>query len=151
MRAIHRRGRRRLTRARAAWLALALAVAGLTLLVTLPAGAATPSSGTVSQAAPSAAWQGKSFTVFAPASECSVGTPNCDAYDLTLAPGDYTGYDLTFTIKGSSGGDDYGLDVTTPGGTRPQNEGSTATVTVSNPAAGVFHVEVSAFIGTPGD
>src|SRR5262249_61761207 len=68
-----------------------------------------------------------------------------------LAPGDYTGYDLTFTIKGSSDGDDYGLDVATPAGTDPQDEGSSAKVTISNPAAGVYHVAISAFIGTPGD
>jgi hypothetical protein len=130
---------------------LAVAFATLTLLVTLPAGAATPSSGTVSQASPNATWQGKSFTVFAPAGECSVGTPNCEVYDLTVGAGDYTGYDLTFAIKGSSTGDDYGLYVTTPGGARPSDEGSSAKVTVSNPAPGVYQVEVYGFIGSAGD
>src|SRR5882672_2748336 len=123
MRVIGRR-RRGSRRSIVASISLAVALASLALLVTLPAGAATPSSGAVSQASPNGTWQGKSFTVFAPAGECALGTPNCDIYDLTVGAGDYTGFDLTFAIKGSSTGDDYGLYVTTPGGARPSDEGS---------------------------
>jgi hypothetical protein len=133
-----------------------LALAAL-VLVLVAAGSArlavasTPSSGTVSQTAPSAAWQGKSFTIFAPAGDCSLSTPNCDVYDLTVAPGDYSSWRLSVTAKGSSSSDDYGLYVTKPDGTTSNSESSSPTVNVDAPAPGLYHVEVYAFVGVPGD
>jgi len=113
--------------------------------------AATPNSGSVSQSSTTTSWQGTSFTVFAPAGDCASGTPNCETYDLTVAPGDYTNWDLTFSLTASSGADDYGMYVTDPSGTQTSNEATNPALTLNNPAPGVYHVEVYAFTGAPND
>jgi hypothetical protein len=89
------------------------------LLCALPLLAATPSSGTISTSATSVAWDG--FPGPAVSSDqlnqtstgdvnCTDGT-NCDAYTLKLAPGDYTGKRIHFSVTWTSPVDDYDVYV----------------------------------------
>src|SRR5438552_12466654 len=89
------------------------------LLCTFPAIAATPSSGTISPSATSVAWDGFPGPAISNDqlnqtstgdANCTDGT-NCDAYTLKLAPGDYTGKRIHFSVTWTSPADDYDVYV----------------------------------------
>jgi len=89
-----------------------LRVAPLLLLATLfrPALAATPGSGTVSLANPTVTWSG-SVTGAGSGENTCVNGVSCDSFQVTLAPGDYTGRQLDVQISWTIPAYDYDLYV----------------------------------------
>ncbi|HEV8479168.1 MAG TPA: sialidase family protein [Candidatus Eisenbacteria bacterium] len=89
-----------------------LRVAPLLLLTTLfrPAHAATPGSGTVSLGNPSVTWSGSISGAGSGENTCVDGV-SCDSFQVTLAPGDYTGKQLNVVISWTIPAYDYDLYV----------------------------------------
>lgn len=121
----------------------AILIAGMMLASAAPAGAATPASGSVSAATPSAAWTGESEG-FGPNLVAIFGVdacvaPACDAYSLTVAEAG--------TLKVTTAADDGTTLIDTyvvkPDGTVVSARGDETTpavVTIANAAAGAYQV-----------
>lgn len=142
---------------------VAILLAGA-LLAVLPAAAATPGSGSVSPAAPTATWQGKTFTTSNPTSivdpslGCRAATraldPACDIFSVTVAPPLDGLYLVDIAIDTPNpGSDDFDLFVFGPGGNLI---GASATgtgnerIVLSQLGAGTYEVVVEAWLVTPG-
>src|SRR5262245_48385045 len=89
-----------------------LRVITMVLLVTLTASAraATPGSGTVSLGHPAATWSGSASGAASGENTCIAGV-SCDSFQVTLAPGDYTGKQLNVVISWTIPAYDYDLYV----------------------------------------
>ncbi|CAN5197300.1 hypothetical protein BH24PSE2_BH24PSE2_08580 [soil metagenome] len=115
--------------------------------------AATPDSGTVSQASPSVAWQGATFTESNPATcPAEVDAPGCDRYMLTIVP-PAGGFEVEITTEPSSPSDDYDLYVYDSSGAAvgsSASAGGSERVLLDNPAGGTYTVVVQAFLVEPG-
>ncbi|HUF83441.1 MAG TPA: PPC domain-containing protein, partial [Acidimicrobiia bacterium] len=134
--------------------AVALLVPSVVALVIPGAQAATPAGGTVSTEAPTATWSGGPFLTSNPTGVCAPLDPACDRFALTIAPpesGDYT-VEIAITTPHPND-DDFDLYVHGPDGTRVGSS-TTATgderVTLENPAAGTYSVQVLAWLVSPG-
>src|SRR5437588_4207653 len=105
---------------RRSWRVLRLA-ASIVCLASIPiapggAGAATPSSGSLSSSNPSVAWSGGVIAgANANESSCQEGV-TCETFTLTLQPGNYTGKRIVVGISWTVPADDYDLYVNTPSG-----------------------------------
>src|SRR5467141_812797 len=118
--------------------------------------AATPSSGTVSQANPTVTWTGQIPTVPAAGSSSCSGpnNPGCDNFKLTIIPPDPTFGPYVIVIRTvSAPGDDWDLEVYDPNGKLVGSSGNGAsapsgeveTVTLTNPPAGTYTVSAAPF------
>lgn len=113
--------------------------------------AAEPDSGTVSADSPAVAWSGGPFLTSNP-TVCLPEDPACDRFALTIEPSGEPGDSVEVTTAADEG-DDYDLFVFAPDGSLA---GSSATasgnesVTLFEPVAGIYTVEVQAWLVTPG-
>ena len=93
----------------------------LCVFTTSPVSAATPASGTLSSSSGPVAWDGfpgpavmddatNPLGTSTADTNCTDGT-NCDSFLLTLAPGDYTGKRVRFTVSWLNPADDYDVYV----------------------------------------
>ncbi|MDX6450069.1 MAG: hypothetical protein QOH16_118 [Gaiellaceae bacterium] len=135
---IHRSSRSRLTLA-----ALGALIAAAALLVPLTSTAATPGSGTISDANPSLVWSG---TVMAPnPNGCTATSTSCDLYKLTVQPSTSS---FMVRIKLKPAGD-WDLSVFGPDGGLVGSSGNGPNqmefVTLVNPAAGTYTVAAAPF------
>ncbi len=109
--------------------------------------AATPASGTISEAATTANWQGTVMLSTAAATCTSRTDPACDHYQLTVVPPGFT-YEVKISLS-MSPADDWDLNVFGPDGTlvgtSGNSAGTTETVTISAPVAGTYTVSASPF------
>lgn len=124
----------------------AMLAAGLAL-VCASADAATPSSGTVSSTSTQASWSGSSLL---PTASATCGGPNstaCDNYKLTIVPPTYS-FKVEIAITAGPV-DDYDLEVYAPDGTLAGSSGnapgSAESVTLNNPAGGIYTVSVAPY------
>ncbi|HEX6500141.1 MAG TPA: sialidase family protein [Micromonosporaceae bacterium] len=135
----------------------ALAVAGATALVatavTVPADAATPTTGSVSSTSPSTQWTGGPFavpnaTATAGALTCGTATP-CDDYGLTVdVPGGYdAGNDLKVSVSWPNSAADFDVYLLDSTGTVVGEAASSADpeTLVVPPIAGRYTVRVVPF------
>jgi hypothetical protein len=109
--------------------------------------AATPSSGTVSQASTQATWKGGPRLATASATCGGPANASCDNYKLTVTPPSYA---FKLEIRLTAGPlDDYDLEVYGPNGallgSSTSNPGAVEKVEVDNPAAGVYTVSAVPF------
>ena len=127
-------------------------LASIAAFAGLPAWAATPAAGAVSQATPQTSWTGGPLTPTA-ANTCSgPNNPQCDNYKLTIVPPSYAfKVDITLTVQPT---DDYDLEVYGPDGSLVANSGNSAgqaeKVTLANPASGTYTVSASPFAPVQG-
>ncbi len=129
----------------------ALAALVLCGLAALPAGAATPSSATVSPASPEASWTGGPKL---PTASSDCGGPDgsqCDNFHLTIeAPAGSFAVEITLTPQVAV--DDYDLQVWGPDGSLVGSSGSSTgepeQVVLSDPAPGVYTVSAAPFAAT---
>ena len=126
----------------------AAALAAGAALLCIPAWAATPSSGTVSQSSSQASWTGGPKTPTAAATCGSATNASCDNYKLTIvSPSE--AYKVEITITPQLPTDDYDLEVYAPNGTLAASSGNgpgaPETATLTNPAGGTYTVSVSPY------
>lgn len=124
---------------------------GLFLIAPGGAEAAEPASGTVSEDTPTVSWSGGPFLTSNPA-QCLPEDPACDRFALTIVPSGEAG-DSVQVITAAADGDDYDLFVYDPDGTLVgSSAGSTGNESVSlfEPVAGTYTVEVQAWLVEPG-
>jgi PKD domain/Fibronectin type III domain len=121
------------------------------LFSAVPAGAASPAAGTVSQAAPVVTWTGG--PVLPSAAQCTgPADPACDHFQLTVVP---PSGNVTFTVRITlTPLDDWDLNVYGPGGTGEGSSGNppgtAEVVTLANPVAGVHTVSAAPYaVGAP--
>src|SRR5712692_11682402 len=98
---------------------LAAVLTSILLLVSAVARGATPTSGTVSQANPTATWTGQiPIPPAAGSSSCSgPNNPGCDNFKLTIIPPDPTFGPYVVVVQTiSKGTDDWDLEVYDPNG-----------------------------------
>lgn len=111
------------------------------------ANAATPPSGTISADATTAQWQGTLRTSTAAAECTGPNDPACDHYQLTVVPPTYD-YEIRIALT-MSPADDWDLNVFGPdgslAGTSGNSAGTTETVTITAPVAGIYTVSASPF------
>src|SRR4051794_31816105 len=140
-------------RSRIALAVVAAATAAAALLLPLTSSdAATPGSGTISDANPSLVWSG---TVMAPnVSGCTATSSNCDLYKLTVQP---SASSFMVRIKLKPAGD-WDLSVYGPNGglvgTSGNAPGQMEFVTLPTPPAGTYTVAAAPFapaVGTDGN
>jgi hypothetical protein len=140
-------------RSRIALALLAAATAAAALLLPLTSSdAATPGSGTISDANPSLVWSG---TVMAPnVNGCTATSSSCDLYKLTVQP---SASSFMVRIKLKPAGD-WDLSVYGPNGglvgSSGNGPGQMEFVTLVNPAAGTYTVAAAPFapaVGTDGN
>lgn len=133
---------------RAAWLCL-----GLTILVTAPSFAASPSSGTVSAGHLETTWTGSGSGLPTASSTCG-GPSNskCDNFQLVLSAPSYS-FSLEITATPQAV-DDYDLEVYNSSGqlvgSSANGPGAVEKVTLSNPASGTYTVSTSKFLALLG-
>ncbi len=123
------------------------------------ASAATPQSGTVSEASPTVTWSGGPF-VTSNGGTCSPSTtdtdPACDNFLLTIDTPSYSPFKVIISMDSTSStadADDYDLTVFDPDGVEAGSSGSSGSaeqVALFNPAPGVYRVEVTVFAVAPG-
>lgn len=133
-----------------------LAAALIACLWAFAASAATPMSGTVSDASPQAAWTGSAALPTANASCAGPSNPDCDNYQLSILPPSYA-FEVTIAVA-SGPVDDYDLEVYGPSGdlvgSSGNSPGEVEAVVLDNPSAGTYTVSVanyaavSAYSGT---
>ncbi len=132
---------------------LALLVLASVLVLPLAGSrAATPSSGSISEASPSVSWAGDNKT---PTAKSCTGPsdPACDTFKLTIAPPSFA-YQVVITLAPIG---DYDLYVYGPDGGQIGSSGNapgqTEIVVLTNPAAGTYTVGAAPFAagaGVPG-
>jgi hypothetical protein len=118
----------------------------LALALAAPAAAATPASGTVSLAAPSAAWSGTAngylFTVANDFAAAPCQAPYCDSFALTLADAGQ----LTITATARTGGGFTRVEIERPDGTTISDGGAAdhreTTLTIKEAEKGDYTVRV---------
>ncbi len=122
-----------------------LVAVAMAAILALPAGAATPSSGTVSESSPSASWTGDPKTPTASATCGGPNNPACDNFALSILPPSYP-FEVEITVT-PTGGDDYDLEVYDPSGALVGSSGnapaSSELVVLAAPAAGTYTVAVA--------
>ncbi len=121
------------------------------LLLALPwaAPAATPPSGTVSEANANVTWSGQPLPPTASAECNGDDDPACDNFKLSiLPPTSFSEYVVTIVIT-PTGGDDYDLQVYDPNGNLAGSSGNAPSqseqVNLFNPSAGTYTVSVANF------
>ena len=122
----------------------------LAVAVALPAGAATPATGTVGAAQPQASWTGTTTDPLGAAELAAIGqngisnctAPACDSYKLTVSD---PGTSLTVHVETDG---TLGVEVDEPAGgpTHFLDGDSPVDIVITNPAAGDYTVKV---VGTP--
>jgi hypothetical protein len=140
------------SRARRVLLGVAASVSA-TLLLLGSSQAATPSSGTVSQANPTVSWSGPSFA--APTASANCGgpdNPSCDNFKLTIVP-PASSFAVEIKLQPFAAGD-WDLQVYDPAGNLVGSSGNAPSqleqVTLTNPAAGTYTVSAAPFAPNPG-
>ncbi len=136
---------------RIATLSTLLATAALAL-APAAAPAASPSGGTVSPASPSTSWSGGPFVVSNPAA-CLPVDAGCDRFALTVVPPATGSYVVAISTEPAADGDDYDLFVFDAAGNEvgsSASSGGRERVSLIDPAAGTYTVEVQAFLVAPG-
>src|SRR5262245_32968054 len=135
-----------MVRSRLGRLCSAFLLLGLHLFLTPQARAASPASGTVSQANPVVTWTGGPLV---PSAAACAGPddPTCDHFKLTiLPPGGGAGFTVKITLTPI---DDWDLNVYDPSGSGEGTSGNppgiAEIVVLSNPAAGVHTVSAAPF------
>jgi len=121
-------------------------------LLCVPAWAASPAAGAISQATPQVSWTGGPLTPTAASTCGGPDNPQCDNYKLTIVPPSYSfNVEITLTLQPT---DDYDLEVYAPDGKLIANSGNSAgqaeKVVLANPAAGVYTVSASPFAPVQG-
>lgn len=126
------------------------------LLFAAGAHAATPGAGTVSSQSPSTSWQGGPFQLSNPAA-CPPGDvpgePLCDSYSLTVVPPSGSFVVEVAIVTGVPDEDDYDLAVYGPDGAQVDTSATASgneSVTLINPVAGTYRVEVQPFLVAAG-
>ncbi len=123
----------------------------LSLAAPAAGNAAEPSGGTVSQDTPTVSWTGGPFLTSNPVA-CLPEDPACDYFALTIVPSGEPGDSVQVTTAAADG-DDYDLFVYDPSGALVgSSAGATGneSVSVFEPVAGTYTVEVQAFVVQPG-
>lgn len=121
----------------------AFAVVLLLLLAAPVCEAATPSSGTVSEASPSAAWSGGVTAPIGAAGCAGPADPLCDNFQLTITPPSYDF--VVHVVLDVTAADDWDLRIYdaagTVVGTSGNSPGQDEIVVLVNPAAGTYTVQ----------
>ena len=127
------------------------------LALALPAtgAAATPTGGTVSPLSPTTAWSGGPFVTSNPAGCVTSLDPSCDSFALTIMPPATGSYSVDIVVSTANpNDDDFDLFVYGPSGARVGSSTNGGTppekVTLDNPAAGTYRVQVQAWLVNPG-
>ncbi|HEY3206359.1 MAG TPA: PPC domain-containing protein, partial [Gaiellaceae bacterium] len=127
------------------------------LALALPAtgAAATPTGGTVSPLSPTTAWSGGPFVTSNPAGCATSLDPSCDSFALTIMPPATGSYSVDIVVSTANpNDDDFDLFVYGPSGARVGSSTNGGTppekVTLDNPAAGTYRVQVQAWLVNPG-
>ncbi|NNF15094.1 MAG: hypothetical protein HKN70_00030, partial [Gammaproteobacteria bacterium] len=121
--------------------------------------AATPETGTVSEASPTVTWTGGPFAT-SNGGTCSPATtdtdPGCDNFYLTVETPSFSSFKVIVSMDSTSSTpevDDYDLTIFDPNGLEAGSSGSSGSaeqIALVNPAPGVYRVEVTVFAVTPG-
>jgi hypothetical protein len=128
----------------------------LTALVLPGIGAsAVPNAGTVSPLTPTARWSGGPFFTSNPAGCLPVIDPSCDSYALTISPPATGNSTVDIVVSTANGADDdFDVFVYSPSGARVGSSTNGGTppekVTLDNPVAGTYTVQVQAWLVNPG-
>jgi len=135
--------------------ALLVLLASLALLLPTAGAAATPTGGTVSPLTPTARWTGGPFVASNPAGCVSTLDPSCDTFALTINPPASGNYTVDIVVSTAApNDDDYDVYVYSPSGARAGSSTNGGTppekVTLDNPAAGTYTVQVQPWLVTPG-
>lgn len=131
--------------------ALALAAALALLFVVPVARAATPASGSVSEAQPSVTWSGGPLPPTGSATCNGPNDPACDNFKLTInAPEEASVWTVTVTVTPLAL-DDWDLEVYDPAGNlvgdSGNNPGQVEVVVLISPATGLYTVAAAPFAG----
>lgn len=121
-----------------------------------PLGAATPASGTLSEANPVVSWTGGPFVVSNPNACAGPADPSCDNFVLEIEVPSFAPYVVVIEIDSTSATpdqDDYDMYIYGPGGQQVDSStssGSAERVGLFDAAAGTYRVEIQPWLVTPG-
>jgi hypothetical protein len=132
---------------------LLIVAAGMALIATLPARAATPESGSISKKGPGITWTGAADAPNpSPAGCLDAADPTCDHFVLTIEPVKHKDVRITIDV---AEGEDWDLFVFGPDGTpvaqgAQLGAGEDETAILRLPAKGTYTVSAQPWLVTPG-